>query len=395
MSRAAQFAVFFAFATLVLTAVHTYLWLRLVRNTELPPPWRLVATFGLVALLLSVPAAMTLDRVLPSGFLRTAGVAPFVWMGAMLLFVFWFAAADLARVIAFAATKFTGSAFLVEHRLVIARAVAVGGLGVVALLTIVSLWNAAREPVVTTIEIRLSRLPRALDGFTIVQLSDMHIGGSRGDRAWVEGVVARVNAMEPDLVAMTGDLVDAPPEHILSEVAPMAELRARHGAYFVTGNHEFYTGLAEWLPQIRKLGMRVLRNERVAIGDGAASFDLLGVDDPSASGLHGMSDPNLAKIVAGRDSDRVAVLLAHQPRAARDAAGLGIDLVLSGHTHGGQIWPFSALVRLQQPYLRGLYRVSERTRLYVTDGTGTWGPPMRLGTRNEIVRVVLRSATSE
>jgi hypothetical protein len=391
MSRAAQFTIFFAFATAVLTAVHAYLWLRLVRDTALAPPWRQLATVGLAVLLLSVPAAMGLDRILPSGFLRTVGAVPFVWMGAMMLFVFWFGATDLLRLALLLVSKIAGFALAPERRLLIARATALGGLAIIAALTAVSVWNAAREPLLTTIDVRVSRLPRALDGYTIAQLSDLHLGGSRGDRAWMEGIVARVNAMDPDLIAVTGDLVDASPAHILAEVAPIAGLRARHGVFFVTGNHEFYSGLAEWLPQLKKLGMRVLRNDRVAIGDGAASFDLVGVDDPAAGGFTGTSEPDLARVVAGRDPERAAVLLAHQPKAAREAAACGIDLVLSGHTHGGQIWPFSALVRLQQPYVRGLYRISERTRLYVTDGTGTWGPPMRLGTRNEIVRVVLKS----
>jgi len=391
MSRAAQFAIFFAIATAVLTAVHTYLWLRFVRDTALAPPWRQLVTVGLVVLLLSVPAAMGLDRLLPSGFLRTAGAVPFVWMGAMVLFVFWFGATDLARLALLLVSKIAGFGLAPERRLLLARATALAGLAIVAALTAVSVWNAAREPVVTTIEVRMSRLPRALDGFVIIQLSDLHVGGSHGDRAWMEGVVARVNAMEPDLIAVTGDLVDASPEHVLAEVAPIAGLRARQGVYFVTGNHEFYSGLAQWLPQIRKLGMRILRNTRVSIGDGAVSFDLVGVDDSAANGLDGTSDPDLAKVVAGRDPDRVAVLLAHQPKLARRAAAHAIDLVLAGHTHGGQIWPFSAFVRLQQPYVRGLHRISERTLLYVTDGTGTWGPPMRLGTRNEIVRVVLRA----
>jgi hypothetical protein len=229
-----------------------------------------------------------------------------------------------------------------------------------------------------------------MDGFTIVQISDLHIGESRGG-AWVRQIVDQVNLLKPDLVAITGDLVDASPQQLRDEVSPIKALRAARGVYFVTGNHEQYAGLAEWLPVFEELGLRVLRNERVSIGSSAASFDLVGVDDDGAHGADGESGPDLAKATAGRDPRRTAVLLAHQPKIARDAAAYGIDLVLAGHTHGGQIWPFSAFVRLQQPYLRGLYAVSARTRLYVTDGTGYWGPPMRLGTRNEIVRVVLRA----
>jgi len=390
MSRAAQFAVFVAVAVAVLAAVHMYLWLRLVRDTALVTPWRQVASIGLAALAVSIPLSMGLGRMLPFPIAKHASAAPFVWMGAMVLLVFWFAAADLLRVGAHFAAKAAGSWFLSGHRLTIARAVAVAGLGVVAVLTGIAVHVGARTPAVHDLELRVPSLPRSMDGFTIVQISDLHIGESR-DGAWVREVVDRVNDLKPDLVAITGDLVDASPGQLRSEVAPIGALVAPYGVYFVTGNHELYSGLAEWLPVFRELGLRVLRNERVSIGAGAESFDLLGVDDDAAHGADGERGPDLAKAAAGRDPNRAAVLLAHQPKVARDAAAYGVDVVLAGHTHGGQIWPFSALVRLQQPYLRGLYAVSARTRLYVTDGTGFWGPPMRLGTRNEIVRIVLRA----
>jgi predicted MPP superfamily phosphohydrolase len=390
MSRTAQFAAFFAVAVAVLIAVHGYLWFRLVRDTALVPPWRQVATVALIALALSMPLVMGLDRVLPPALGRGLSVVPFVWMGAMVLFVFWFAATDLVRLAGFAAAKATGSTWLAAQRLPVARAIAVGGVLVVAVLTGISVVVAARAPTVTRLELRIPALPKALDGFRIAQISDVHLGESRGG-AWLADVAAQVNALAPDLVAITGDLVDASPEVLRDEVAAVRELRAPHGVFFVIGNHEHYAGLAAWMPVLRGLGLRVLRNERVVIGAGDASFDLVGVDDDSAHGGGGTVRPDLPKATAGRDPARAAVLLVHQPKVAIEAAAHGIDLVLAGHTHGGQIWPFSALVRLQQPFLRGLYQVSERTRLYVTDGTGLWGPPMRLGTRNEIVLVTLRA----
>jgi uncharacterized protein len=391
MSRAAQFAVFFAIAAAVLTAVHMYLWLRLVRDTALAPPWRQAATICLAALAVSMPLVMGLDRIVPFSFARCLSLVPFVWMGVMVLLVFWFVAADALRLVAWIGSKATGFAFVADHRLFVARAVAVAGTGIVAVLSGIALSIAARAPTVTALELEIQGLPRQMDGFTIVQISDLHVGESRGG-AWVRDVVDRVNRLKPDLVAITGDLVDASPAQLRAEVAPIRELSAPYGVYFVTGNHEHYSGLAEWLPAFRALGLRVLRNERVSIGTGDASFDLVGVDDDGAHGGGGEAGPDLPKATEGRDPHRAAVLLAHQPKIAREAAAYGIDVVLAGHTHGGQIWPFSAFVRLQQPYLRGLYAVSARTRLYVTDGTGFWGPPMRLGTRNEIVRLVLRAA---
>jgi uncharacterized protein len=391
LSRTAQFAVFITFAVAILAGLHTYLWFRLVRDTAIAAPWRTAATVAIVALAVSMPIAMGLYRFLPRGAGRLAGGLPFVWMGAMMLLVFWFFATDALRLASLAASKLAGWSFLAERRLLVARGVALAGGALVLILSALAVANAARPPVLKDIELRMSRLPRALDGFSLVQIGDLHVGGSLHGSTWVADVVARINALSPDLVAITGDLVDAAPSQILDDLAPLSELRARCGIYFVTGNHEFYTGLDEWLPVFRRLGLHVLRNERVAIGDGAASFDLVGVDDYDGRRVGPGRGADLEAAVAGRDPSRFAVLLSHQPKIAAEAAGRGIDLILSGHTHGGQIWPFSALVRLQQPYLRGLYDVGAGTRLYVSDGTGTWGPPMRLGTQSEIVRVVLRA----
>ncbi|HEY1557790.1 MAG TPA: metallophosphoesterase, partial [Kofleriaceae bacterium] len=243
---------------------------------------------------------------------------------------------------------------------------------------------------IVDVEVRLAKLPRALDGFTIVQLSDLHTGLTI-DRDFVARVVSRANRLSPDLVALTGDLVDGPADQLADDVAPLADLRARHGMFAVTGNHEYYAGVDAWIAAITKLGARYLRNERVSIGEGAASFDLAGVDDLSGAGYpgHGM---DLDKAIAGRDAARALVLLAHQPRQVRQAAKYGVDLQLSGHTHGGQIWPWHYAVMLQQGgLLAGRYQIGG-TQLYVSRGCGYWGPPVRLLAPLEITRVILRSA---
>jgi len=170
---------------------------------------------------------------------------------------------------------------------------------------------------------------------------------------------------------------------------PLAGLRGRHGVYSVTGNHGYYPGAGEWVRYLPTLGVRVLRNERVSIGDGDAAFDLAGVDDWKAAG--GGHRADLPRALAGRDPTRALVLLAHQPRQIDEAARLGVDLQLSGHTHGGQIWPFTYLVYLQQPYVAGLSR-HRSTWIYVSRGTGYWGPPMRLAAPSEITVLRLRSA---
>jgi hypothetical protein len=264
----------------------------------------------------------------------------------------------------------------------------------------VGIAKARGEHEVVDVEVTLAKLPRALDGFTIVQLSDLHTGMTIG-RDFVERVVARANALDPDLIALTGDLVDGPVADLADDVAPLADLRARHGVYAVTGNHEYYAGVDAWIAAISKLGVRYLRNERVAIvasgagrgtndRDGAA-FDLAGVDDYGADGYPGHGE-DLPRALGGRDASRALVLLAHQPRQVRRAARHGVDLQLSGHTHGGQIWPWHYMVRLQQGgLLAGRYEV-DGTQLYVTRGCGYWGPPVRLGAPLEITRVILRAA---
>jgi predicted MPP superfamily phosphohydrolase len=258
------------------------------------------------------------------------------------------------------------------------------GLGALALR------EGTKRVAVREVEVILARLPKALDGFTIVQLTDVHVGGQTIHRSFIEEMVATTNSLGADVVAITGDLVDGSVDELRDQVAPLAGLRARQGVFFVTGNHEYYAGVAEWLAHLPTLGVRVLRNERVAVGDGTHTFDLAGIDDYSARGLLGHG-PDLPRAVAGRDAARELVLLAHQPRAIHEAAAHGVGLQLSGHTHGGQIWPWNLAVRLQQPYVAGL-AMHKKTQLYVSRGTGYWGPPMRLGAPAEITRIKLRSA---
>jgi hypothetical protein len=244
---------------------------------------------------------------------------------------------------------------------------------------------------VRRVRVRLARLPRAQHGLTIVQITDLHVGPTIG-RAVVEDVVERTNALSPDIVAITGDLVDGSVSALRDAVAPLANLRARHGVFFVTGNHEYFSGADEWMKELPRLGVRVLANERVSIGAGDSSFDLGGIDDRSAERYGGLAtDAALARALGGRDPQRELVLLAHQPRSMLDAAPFGVGLQISGHTHGGQIWPFGFLVRLQQRFWPGLHRHGD-AQIYVSRGTGYWGPPMRLAEPAELTHLTLESA---
>jgi predicted MPP superfamily phosphohydrolase len=212
----------------------------------------------------------------------------------------------------------------------------------------------------------------------------------KNGRRFAADLVTRIEALAPDLIAVTGDLVDGPVAKLTDEVAPFAGLRARDGVWFVTGNHDHYSGAEPWVERLRALGLRVLRNEHVTLGDGGARFDLAGVEDHHARLVSEGWAEDLPAALEGRDASRPVVLLAHDPSTFKQASRLGVDLQLSGHTHGGQIWPFSLLVRLAVPFLAGLYERGN-SKLYVSRGTGFWGPPMRLLAPAEVTEIVLRA----
>lgn len=258
-------------------------------------------------------------------------------------------------------------------------------------LVLAGLWNARRTARVREVLVPVAGLPVALQGFSIVQITDLHVGPTI-KRGYLQAIVERVNALQPDVVAITGDLVDGRVADLQHDVAPLAALRARHGRYVVTGNHEYYSGAREWIAALRGLGLTVLLNEHVLIEQGGARLLLAGVTDHAAHHIvpEHRSDPQAA--LAGAPADATPrVLLAHQPLSAPAAARAGFDLQLSGHTHGGQIWPFHHFVPLQQPFTAGLHRLG-RLWVYTSRGTGYWGPPLRLGAPSEITRIRLVAA---
>jgi predicted MPP superfamily phosphohydrolase len=248
--------------------------------------------------------------------------------------------------------------------------------------------NAA--PVVQRVPITLQGLDPALDGFRIVTFSDGHLSPTYGGGRFAR-LVEIVNAQRPDVVAVVGDLVDGEVDELRDDVAPLADLVSEQGVFFVTGNHEYYVDTRAWLRHLPTLGVEVLRNERVPLGRGTATFDLAGIDDrtAAASGVPGHG-ADLDAALDGRDDATPVVLLAHQPVQAEQAAAAGVDLQLSGHTHGGQLWPFHYVIGLDQPVIEGLSRHGD-TQLYVTRGAGYWGPPMRVGARPEVTVVELRA----
>jgi predicted MPP superfamily phosphohydrolase len=264
-----------------------------------------------------------------------------------------------------------------------AAAVPLGGLAISA----VGFVNARRTAAVVSVDVPIAGLPEALHGFTIAQISDVHVGPTiKGP--YLDAIVGAVNRLRPDMVAVTGDLVDGSVAQLAGHVAPLAGLASRHGTFFVTGNHEYYSGAAGWIVELRRLGLKVLLNEHVVLREGDAALVVAGVTDWSAHhfGESHRSDPTAA--LRGAPADAVKLLLAHQPRSAPAAAAAGYHLQLSGHTHGGQFLPWNFLVRLQQPFTAGLHRF-RALWVYVSRGTGYWGPPKRFGAPSEITRLRL------
>ena len=261
------------------------------------------------------------------------------------------------------------------------------------MITALGMFIARRRPGVIEVKIPVANLPQALHGFSIAQISDMHVGPTI-KRGFVEGVVRRVNGLNADLIAVTGDLVDGSVQQLSLHTAPLAGLAARHGAYFVTGNHEYYSGERAWTEEIRRLGLRVLKNEHVVLQHDGASLVLAGVTDYSAHHFDPAQRSDPAAALRGAPVDAGArVLLAHQPSSAAAAAEAGFDVQLSGHTHGGQFWPWNLFIHFFQPFSSGLHRLRDLW-VYVSRGTGYWGPPNRFGVPSEITRIRLVPAGS-
>ena len=381
-------------AITILSLWHYYLWARLIRDTSLATPWKYLATTVLILMALSIPLVQIFIRALKDPVPKHFAYAAYLWMGfAVFLFLF-FLAADLGYLLwRIYRAVLSQPAPDPERRTFIARLVGAGAFLGSASVTSMGLYNTFYDRRITRTSIALKNFPEALRGFTIVQLSDIHIGPTL-QRDFLTEVVRQTNELQPDLIVITGDLVDGSVEKLKEHVAPLKDLRAKHGVYFSSGNHDHYSGIDPWCAELRRLGVKVLRNEQTLIGEGDSSFILAGVDDYSARGGLKEHTEDLDKTLANRDPNKALVLLAHQPRSGVLAAERGVELQLSGHTHGGQLFPWMYFVRLQQLFVAGLHR-HQNTWIYVSRGTGFWGPPVRVKTFGEIAQIELSPAAQD
>jgi len=420
--------IFLGVVTLVPTLIHYYLWRRLVRNTTRPGRARRIGTWVVVGLAVMVLATFIGSRVLPHGAAVVFAWTGYVWLALMFYLVVTLAVLELPALVArIVLRRRTSRAAVVapeqvpvgalagagsdpptalagpggdpppaepdaeagavgeSRRLFLARTVAVTA-GVVSVGLVGSgIPVAMGAPRIKRVPITLARLPRTADGLKIAVVADIHVGEING-AAHMRRVVDMINDLEADVIAVVGDTVDGSVADLSAVTAPLRELRARFGSYIVTGNHEYYSGYEQWLVEFDRLGLRVLLNERDELPVGV---DLAGVND--LQGRQFNHGPDVPKALAGRDPAKVAIMLAHQPAQAAEAARHGVDLQLSGHTHGGQVVPFNLVVRASgQPVVSGLGEV-DGMPVYVTNGAGFWGPPVRVGTRPDISLVELRA----
>ncbi|WSQ11388.1 metallophosphoesterase [Streptomyces sp. NBC_01231] len=418
----------------VLVAANWYLWRRLFRDTTRAPGWVRRAGAVLIAggWVLAITALVAERTGAPFWLQRTLAWPGFLWMALSIYLLLAVAAGEVVRPLlrrflerrAGSETDVrqpepepvpepqpvpAGTASLPEQdpesdpersaqqgprpappspslpsrRLFVSRVV--GGAAATAALATVGYgtYGVLNGPTVKRVTVPLAKLPRAAHGYRIAVVSDIHLGPVLG-RGFAQRVVDTINGTQPDLIAVVGDLVDGSVKDLGPAAAPLAQLKARHGAYFVTGNHEYFSGAEQWVEEVRRLGLRPLENDRTEL----AHFDLAGVND--VAGESEGQGPDFGKALGDRDTARACVLLAHQPVQIHDAVEHGVDLQLSGHTHGGQLWPGNLIAAAANPTVAGLERYGD-TQLYVSRGAGAWGPPTRVGAESDITVIELAS----
>lgn len=401
-------AVLAALAVLaLLVAVHWYVWRRTVRDVSAPGGWwRRTGTVLIVLLPLCTVGTMAVRGADGPWALQQVLAWPgFLWLALLLYLTLALAVGEVVRPLlrralarrepaapgeaaAPATVAETGAPPRTPSRRDFVARVVAGAAGAAGVATVAAGAHGVFDgPTTKYLTIPLRKLPRSAHGYRMAVVSDIHLGPILG-RSFTQRVVDAINTTQPDLVAIVGDLVDGTVDQLGSAVHPLARLRSRHGSYFVTGNHEYYGNhAAAWIDELRDLGVHPLQNARSEL----PGFDLAGVND--LAGREEGHGPDFKRALGGRDTSRASVLLAHQPVQIHKAVEYDVGLQLSGHTHGGQLWPGPYLAALANPTVAGLERYGD-TQLYVTRGAGAWGPPVRVGAESDITVVTLASTAA-
>ncbi|MCA2219218.1 metallophosphoesterase [Jidongwangia harbinensis] len=371
--------------SLALAVVHLYLWWRTVHGTTVRAGrTRRIGTLVLAVLWASIPAALVAMHVWDPDVAAWIVWPGFLWYALMVQMTLVLLLVEPVRAVAALVRRRRARPVDADRRRVLARGITVAAGVAAGGITGYGMATAFGAPDLERVTVRIRRLSPTAAGFRIAVLSDLHLGVMIG-KSYAQRIVDIVNAENPDLIAIVGDLVDGTVQHLGPDAAPLQGLRGRYGTYFVTGNHEYISGADAWVRELGRLGIRTLRNERVAL----PGFDLAGVTD--VTGAEERDAPDFDRALGGRDPGRPVVLLAHQPVHVHEAARRGVDLQLSGHTHGGQFIPINIFTAMEQPTLAGLERYGD-TQLFVTRGAGFWGPPVRVGSPPDIGIVELRPA---
>jgi len=383
----------------LMAVIYGYVCWKFVTHSRLTGFWKRTVWTITTALFILNPLSFIIGLFLGRSFLpEVLSWITYTGMGFMTIAAAMLLIWDIAQLAVFSAHKMhktfrqprfvkDSSAVSVNRREFLIQSVNIGIIGAAALMGTYGFYEARRIPQIKKVEVPIKGLPEGLEGFHIAQITDIHIGPTI-KRGFIEMIVERVNSLNADIVAVTGDLADGTVKQLADDAAPLGRLSAKSGVYFVTGNHEYYSGAPEWLREIEKLGLIVLMNGHRRIQRNGKSLILAGVTDYNAGKVipSHKSDP-LGALSGAGDSD-VKILLAHQPRSIIAASAAGYDLQISGHTHGGQYFPGNVLVSMVQPYISGLH-LHNNTWIYVSRGTGYWGPPMRIGAPSEITSIKL------
>lgn len=371
----------FLYAIALLALLHLYMGLRLLPPLPVGPVGFAIGALALLASCLLMPLALVARSARDEEWSDRLAWIGLTTMGLFSSLVVFTLLRDLVLLIA---RVFTTAADMAA----VERVTAIATIAIAVLATLIGLFNARRRAAIVDVEVPVANLPPELHGFSIAQISDVHVGPTIKQK-YVDAIVEAVNGLDADVIAVTGDVVDGSVQQLAAHVAPLSRLRSRHGTYLVTGNHEYYSGAQAWTKEFQRLGMHVLMNEHVVLTHRERQIVVAGVTDYSAHHYDPKqrSDPSVA-LQGAPASAAVKILLAHQPRSAMAAAAAGFDLQLSGHTHGGQFWPWNHFVRFQQPFTSGLNRLQDLW-VYTSRGTGYWGPPKRFGAPSEITRIRL------